>query len=311
MRSLPALLLLAGLSGSCGGDGGTSPDLPDPQPDLPGPPVALQITAPGRPLEVGELLGFEVETVDGQGRSVGPFNTGRWEVSNTRAATVTDAGELRLYLPGTLDISVRDPDARLLPDTVRVTVLVSTTRPERPTSVTFNNEPWDAFSGPESFNLTVGQTADAKVLVTDATGTPISPSGRFVTWGSTNPGVMRIDDEGKVVAVGEGFTCITASINVRGRCANARVSGVPSSPSDNVLVLNLPDTLQLGDSVQAAAVLVRGGVQTDAFPVVWGAHSAAVEVSPMGWVRAAQPGGATLSVTIDQVTRQRFVVVLQ
>lgn len=254
---------------------------------------------------------LETSTVDGQGRPVGQFHTGRWEVSDTRAATMTDAGELRLYLPGMLDVSVNDPQAGLLPATLRMTVIMPATRPELPAFVTFDNHPWDAFSGVTSFELTVGQTAAAKVLITNASGTPIGPPGCFLTWGSTNPSVVRIDEEGRILAVGEGYICITVSINVRSRCANARVSGTPlTEPIDEVLILNLPDTLQLGDSVRVEARLVRRGVPSDDSPVVWGAHSEAVEVDPTGWVRAARVGGATVSETIEHVTRQRFVQVI-
>ena len=70
---------------------------------------------------------------------------------------------------------------------------------------------------PESATVQIGETLDLAVTIS-----PEDAYNRAITWNSSNPDVATIDQNGKVTAVTEGTTTITAiaqdGSNVQGSC---------------------------------------------------------------------------------------------
>ncbi len=87
---------------------------------------------------------------------------------------------------------------------------------------------------PSEFALTIGEARRIDVVLTNRNGTVLA--GRTVTWASSAPAVVSVDDSGLVTALARGEATITAEVNAlppassgpaRRRSAKASVSVLP------------------------------------------------------------------------------------
>lgn len=79
---------------------------------------------------------------------------------------------------------------------------------------------------PAEISLMAGQTFQFSVMVQDDQGRLLPlPPGDEVTWGSSDPVVAKVADDGTVLALAEGGVNITAGCNGQRAWANVRVVG--------------------------------------------------------------------------------------
>jgi len=83
---------------------------------------------------------------------------------------------------------------------------------------------------PDSFQLSVGDTVRLDPEVTDALGNLIPEAS--LTWSSSNPGVVGVDDSGTSVALSSGFGIVTASTGSLATQAMVVVLAAPAPPPD-------------------------------------------------------------------------------
>jgi uncharacterized protein YjdB len=75
---------------------------------------------------------------------------------------------------------------------------------------------------PEIVFLQVGQATQLWAYFEIGQGTPLPPApGHAVTWNSSDPAVARVTEDGRLLALAEGQTRITAGL--RGQTATAKV----------------------------------------------------------------------------------------
>lgn len=133
--------------------------------------------------------------------TVSPSNaryTLSWSSSNEKVASVSQAGEVTAHKEGTATITVRTDNGRSAVCTVTV--------PPDPSSVSL----------PSKVALTWGKTRKLKYSFT--------PSNAYVrlSWSSTNPAVVQVDQNGMLTACGVGTAEVTARTQ-NGREASCRV----------------------------------------------------------------------------------------
>ena len=148
-----------------------------------------------------------------------------------------------------------------------------------------------------SLELVVGQeeTLKAAFIPNNATNTK-------VTWSSSNTNVARIDDNGKVKAVGKGFAIITVTTEDGGRYENCVVSvTTPDAfyPVTGVTLNKTKLTMEVGDQITLKATVKPADANNK--NVVWSTHNpVVVNVSAGGEVTALTDGVATIFVkTVD------------
>ncbi len=132
-----------------------------------------------------------------------------WSTSDSRVATVSQAGVVTAVAVGTATISATSGAAT---GTSTVTV---TAAPVQSVSVS-----------PSTLALVQGQTGTLSATVVDATGATVSnPS---VAWSSGNPAVASVDPiTGVVTAVGVGSTTIDASSGGKTGSSTVTVTAPP------------------------------------------------------------------------------------
>jgi hypothetical protein len=112
---------------------------------------------------------------------------------------------------------------------------------------------------PSVFELTLGATRSLQVVVTDATGRPVSSPS--VSWTSTSPAVATVNGSGTVTAVTVGSTHVIARTDAGSDTADVRV--VPVNPTGAFIdvypdlqyqeMLGWEGTGQLGEECNPAA----------------------------------------------------------
>ncbi|MCD8077905.1 MAG: Ig-like domain-containing protein [Lachnospiraceae bacterium] len=183
--------------------------------------------------------------------------TASWTSSDTTLASVSSKGKIKAKKPGTVTVTVALTDGTAL--TCQVTI------PE----VSLNAE---------SVSLLVGKTKKLKV----------SGSGAAVTWSSSKPEKVSVDENGKVTALAYGSSTITAKIgSTKLKCT---VKVYDPQPSRTSLYLLKGDTATLKVSQCSGTV-------------TWSSSSTKVaSVSQSGVVTAKKDGTATIKMKVNGTT---------
>jgi uncharacterized protein YjdB len=173
---------------------------------------------------------------------------------------------------------------------------------------------------PATVTLAIGGSATLSAQVLDQSGQPIN--GRTVTWRSSDDAIALVTSSGVVTAMAAGTATVTAtSGSASGQAAitvNAptpppppppppptTAASVTLSPSSANLVVG--QTTQLGATARDA-----NGVVLTNRPTTWTTSSGTVAtVSSTGLVSAANPGSATITVTIDGISATSAITVTQ
>ena len=268
---LSALSALACLIASCGGS--------EPTGVAPSTGVAsIAVDPPAARLPIGYHLTVAATVHDNAGQLV-PGASLAWKSSDATVATVTPGGEIVAMSAGRASV---DASADGHHATVDVTVFVM---PVATVQIS-----------PDTFVIAVGATAQLSVAAAGADG--IILTGRAVTWGSSNAGIVSVTSSGLVTASAVGTARLTAT--VEGRIAEA-VATVVSQPVASVSVSPASRTLFTGATVQLTATTSdAGGAALPGRAVAWSSSNAAVAtVSARGLVTARTPGVATITATSE------------
>ena len=185
---LTAAALVAVLSASACGDGGTEPQPPDPSR-----PTAVTVTPPTAQLAaLGETVQLSAEVRDQNGNEMAGAALS-WESSDAAVAAVDGSGLVTAAGNGTATITA---SAGAASGTARITVMQS------PDSV--------AVSPAEATIAAVGDTLRLTAEAFDANGHAVT-AAEF-SWESSDAAVAAVDGSGLVTAAGNGTATITAAV---------------------------------------------------------------------------------------------------
>ena len=118
-----------------------------------------------------------------------------------------------------------------------------------------------------------------------------TPSGRSVTWSSSNTSVATVSG-GRVTAVGSGSATITAEINYNGRSYTETCRVTVTAPSITLSKTSL--SMTVGDSETLTATVSPSGQS-----VSWSSSNASVATVSGGRVTAVGNGSATITAEIN------------
>ena len=230
---------------------------------------------------VGQTAQLSATATDAQGGAM----TGRtftWVSSAPAIATVNAAGLVTAIAPGTATISVT-ADGVTGQSAFTVTAVTAASIAVTPTSST----------------MPVSGTTQLVATAYDASGSPLT--SRVPTWSSSNPTIATVSNSGRVTGVSQGNATITASVD--GKTANAAiaVSAPPQAPVATVAVSLTAQSLTVGQSTQASAVLrdASGTILTGRTVTWTSAAPTLATVSASGAVTTIAAGTATIVATSE------------
>ncbi|MDH3270144.1 MAG: protein kinase, partial [Gemmatimonadota bacterium] len=155
-----------------------------------------------------------------------------------------------------------------------------------------------------SASMQVGETQVAAAEVRDGSGAPMSDVA--LSWSSSAPGIVRVNDDGSVRAMAEGSAYVIA------RTGRVRDSTLVSTvfAVEAVRIAGGDRTVEPGASGRLnAAVLGPEGVALTR-PIVWSSsNESVVRVSADGQLAAVAPGVARIRATADGISSDVTVTV--
>ena len=223
--------------------------------------------------------------------AAGNVLTGRtvaWSSSNSAVAQVTASGTITAVAEGTTTITATA-------ETIRASV-----------SVTVRIPVGSVVLSPGSATIIVGATQSFVATPRDASGAPLG--GRVVSWSSTSPTVLTVNDAGQSTAVSPGSAFVTATVD--GVSGSAAVTVLPV-PVFSVTVAPATFSLAQG-AAQALTATVRdaSGNTLTGRTVNWSSANAAIAtVSTAGVVTAISGGSTTISANVDGVNGSSVITV--
>jgi hypothetical protein len=233
-------------------------------------PVALRL----RP---GDTADLRVDIVDRAGRGGEVTPLAHWFVSDPEVVELDDRGQLRGLRDGDARVQARIGDAWSEPIEVQVTTA-------RVTALAIEGAPARMPEGGSVQLHAIG--FHTQLEVQDVTSE--------VTWTSSNPDVVRIDEEGRATALDRGTTRITASIG--SLFTRTRTIAVTNQPPLSLEVLPPGMTLQMGDreAFRARARFEDGSSGPVTGVAEWTVDGAAATIAPDGTVTTLEPGEVTV-----------------
>lgn len=218
-----------------------------------------------------------------------------WKSSNTRVVTVNSAGKLTAVGNGSATITATAKDGSKKTATCKVTVKI-------PTVVKVNSV---------SLNYTdVRLSSKGQTLQLTATVAPSNASNKSVKWTSSNTKVATVSSSGKVTAVANGNTTITATaadgsgkkdicavtVNIP-KPADPTPTPTPSVVKVSSVSLN-PSSLSLtkkGQTAQLSASVSPSNATNKS--INWSSSNSNVATVSNGMVTAVGNGSATITAT--------------
>lgn len=258
------------------------------------PVASLSVTLPSPTLSVGQTqLGAAIPR-DVNGTPL----TGRtitWESSVPAVAIVNGNGMLSALAPG---MSMINASSEGVTGSAALTVSALPPIPVASVSVSLS-----------ASSLVVGQITQATAVLQDAGANALA--GRVITWQSSNTTVATISAGGGISAVAAGSTTITATSEGKTGTAALTVTAPAPIPVASVSVSPAAPSLQVGSTVQLAAVTrdASGNVLTGRL-VTWSSSATGVAtVTSAGLVTAVSAGTATITATSSGVNGTATVTV--
>ena len=240
---------------------------------------------------VGQTAQLTATAADAQGAAM----TGRtftWASSNTAVATVNATGAVTAVAAGTASISATADGV------TGQTSFTATAVTAASVSVT-----------PNAATLQVSGTTQLTATAYDGAGNTLP--ARVPSWSSSNPSVATVSSTGRVTAVAQGTATITATIDGKSANAAITVSPPPQAVVATVTVSLAAQTLNVGQSTQATAVLrdASGNTLTGR-TVTWSSAAPTLAtVSSSGVVTTIAPGSATIVATAEGQSGSATLVV--
>ncbi|PYP78188.1 MAG: hypothetical protein DMD35_12065 [Gemmatimonadetes bacterium] len=249
-------------------------------------PVASLFVSPSSlALSNGQSATLVATTYDVNGDPITGRNVG-WGTSNSKVATVNDAGVVTTIAQGTAEITANAEGRKSV-----VPVTVTSGSSNNATSVA---SVVVALNAP---SLVAGQSTQATATLKDANGNVLTD--RSVGWSSSDVTVASVSATGLVTALKAGTVTVTASAD--GKSGNASL--VVSAPSVSVasIDLTLPSSLNVGQTAQAAVTLkdAQGNVLTGRTITYVSSNSNIASVSTTGLVSAINGGSATITASAE------------
>ena len=206
----------------------------------------------------------------------------QWSSSDSRVATVSDAGVVKALASGSAVMTVHIGNK---------TATAAVNVEGLPVA--------SVFVSLETGTLEVGQVTKAKATLTDGDGTALS--GRSIAWQSSNPAIATVNSLGVVTAVGRGSATISAISE--GKTGGADLTVATKSVASVVISPN-PASAAIGQKARLTATPkdASGGVLTGR-TITWTSGNPTVaSVSAAGLVTAISAGTATISASTGGVS---------
>lgn len=228
------------------------------------------------------------EALDSRGHAVPGVSTS-WESSDTLVATVDSTGLATAVGNGTaaLRASVQETTDSI---PVRVAQVVDTVQ-----------------IALDSVGLLVGDTLTFDVVVLDANAFPVA--GALPDWSSSDEAVASVDDAGLVIALGLGFTTVTATAGTKADSVGVSVAVLADSVDvapDTLVLHSLGATGSLAASAFAAGSAVPGKVFAWHSP-----DTLVVRLQGRGLVEGVANGSGRVVASVDGIADTSYVIVEQ
>ena len=230
--------------------------------------IGITVSPASAVIEVGETVQFEATKKP----SIGTTEGVTWRSENESVATVDQNGLVTGVGNGVVKIKVKSSSG-LIHQSVTVTVQTS----------------------PTGISMKDSLALDLSTKVSDTLQATITPStanvNKEITWKSDNTGIATVDGNGKVTAVGNGTTKITAT-TANGKSASCTVTVTTAITS--LTVSPTSKTLKTGETVQLTAAK---NPSTATEGITWtSSNSSVATVNQNGLVTAKGSGTATITV---------------
>ena len=229
--------------------------------------IGITVSPASAVIEVGETVQFEATKKP----SIGTTEGVTWRSENESVATVDQNGLVTGVGNGVVKITVKSSSG-LIHQSVTVTVQTS----------------------PKGISMKDSLALDLSTKVSDTLQATITPStanvNKEITWKSDNTGIATVDGNGKVTAVGNGTTKITAT-TANGKSASCTVTVTTAITS--ISVSPTSKTLKTGETVQLTATK---NPSTATEGITWTTSNSSVATVSNGLVTAKGSGTATITV---------------
>jgi uncharacterized protein YjdB len=240
---------------------------------------------------VGQTAQLSAVALDAQGAPMSG-RTFTWSSSAPAVATVNAAGLVTAVGAGSATISA-------VADGIAGTANFSVTAVTA-ASVTVT---------PNSATLQVNGSSQLSATAYDAAGNVLT--SRVPTWSSSNPTVATVSNVGRVTAVSQGSTMISATVDGKSASAAIGVDAPPPAPVASVNVTLGAQSLNPGQTTQASAVLRDASNNVlSGRAITWSSAAPQLAtVSSNGVVTAVAAGSATIIATSEGQSGSATLVV--
>ena len=214
-----------------------------------------------------------------------------WESSNPNIATVDDNGIIKGISPGTAIIMVKTKDGSL----------------EKQIVVTIKETEVESLSFAQN-DISIKKDDTLRLIVQIK---PIGLDSPKLTWSSSDPSVVSVDENGNIKGLKEGTATITVTSS-NGKSASIKVSVVTDEVKVEKITLNPSKlTLDVGSSSQVTAII--GPANATNRELVWESSNPNIAtVDDNGIVKGISPGTAIITVkTKDGTVESQIVVTIK
>jgi uncharacterized protein YjdB len=253
------------------------------------PVVEIRIAPQPAMVELESTLQLDARLTDASGNALNG-RTLFWASEDQTIARVSASGEVTGVAPGTTRVAA---SADGMSGIGTVTVV-----PKAVARVTLS---------PSSLDLVVGESAPLTAVPLDRDDRPLV--GRPVSWGSSDPTVAAVDENGQVAALAEGSTRVRAT--VEGIDGEATVS-VSRKPVVTVDVSPQAPELVVGETMQLTATArAADGSPLEGRSVSWSSSNpGVVSVGAEGLANAIGVGAAVVTALIEGKSGDATVTVI-
>ncbi|MGQ0766747.1 MAG: beta strand repeat-containing protein [Gemmatimonadota bacterium] len=190
--------------------------------------ASVSVSPASASLSVGTSSLVVATARDAQGQPI-PGITFGWTVADASVATVTSAGTVTAVSPGNTIVTATSAGAQ---GTASISVLPV---PVARVSI-----------APSSASVVAGQSVSLSVVLVDSAGNPLSPVGRNVLWGVSDPSIATVTTSGVVTGVAPGSTTVSVQVGLLIGRASISVTSPPTTAIASVVITPLAGTLHVG-----------------------------------------------------------------
>ena len=212
-----------------------------------------------------------------------------WSSSDEAVATVSELGVVKAVAEGNAIIRVTTIDGGKTADCI--VAVTAGSEGEEKISVT-------GIAITESeLSLMIG---DSHALTTEII--PEDATDKTVSWLSTNPKVVYVDEDGVIVACGTGEADVIVCTKDGGLEAVCHVT-VESIPISTLTLVNVPESMKVGQKTQLSVAVAPENATNQT--VIWESNAPGVlSVDQTGLITALRAGTATITVSSEDGTAQ-------